>query len=704
MIGVTPRGHGPESTRSGRIGGGRPDQAHYSAKSVSTSAQPNGKAAKPGGFLRLLTEVWPFVRPQRWLLLLGFGLMAINRVAGLALPASTKFLVDNVVGKRQVHLLAPLALAILAATAIQGVTSYTLTQLLSKAAQRMIAELRRQVQSHIGRLSIAFHDANKTGALVTRIMSDVEGLRNLIGTGLVEFVGSLMTAAFALIVLLRISPFMTGVAFVILVGFAIALNKAIGMIRPIYRARSRLNAEVSGRLTESLAGVRVVKGYHAEEREEEVFSGGVQRLLDNVLKTLTATSVMSLSSTVLLGLVSALIMYLGTRQILAGTMTLGTFLTYVAFLALLVAPVFQIVNIGTQLTEGMAGLERTRDILRENREDADPHRTVAIGPVLGEIEFQDVGFAYTEGKQVLHDVSFLARPGSATALVGPSGAGKSTIIGLIAAFHVPTAGRVLVDAIDLSTVRLDSYRVQLGVVLQDTFLFDGTIRENVAFSRPTASEEDVLKACRIARVDEFAESFPDKYETVVGERGVKLSGGQRQRISIARAILADPRILILDEATSSLDSESEALIQEGLSYLMRGRTTFVIAHRLSTIRRADQILVVEEGRIIERGTHESLYRLGGRYFELYTKQHGLQSNLFLAPGEGDSVPGESLQESARHGSGARLGARLGDDSGDDSGDGRARPNGSGDADPASGSADTDASIARAARLLSGSTS
>jgi ABC-type multidrug transport system fused ATPase/permease subunit len=614
--------------------------------------------------------------------------MAINRVAGLALPASTKFLVDNVVGKRQVNLLGPLALAILAATAIQGVTSYTLTQLLSKAAQRMIAEFRKQVQAHIGRLSIAFHDANKTGALVTRIMSDVEGLRNLIGTGLVEFVGSVMTGIFALIVLLRISAFMTGLAFAILIGFGIALNKAIGTIRPIYRARSRLNAEVSGRLTESLAGVRVVKGYHAEEREEQVFSGGVQRLLDNVLKTLTATSVMSLSATVLLGMVSALIMYLGTRRILAGTMTLGTFLTYVAFLALLIAPVFQIVNIGTQLTEGMAGLERTRDILRENREDADARRTVAIGPVAGEIEFENVAFAYNEGKPVLHDVNFMARPGSATALVGPSGAGKSTIIGLIAAFHVPTSGRVLVDGVDLSTVRLESYRVQLGVVLQDTFLFDGTIRENVAFSRPSASEQDVLAACRIARVDEFADAFPDQYETVVGERGVKLSGGQRQRISIARAILADPRILILDEATSSLDSESEALIQEGLSYLMRGRTTFVIAHRLSTIRRADQILVVEAGRIIERGTHESLYGLGGRYFELYTKQHGLQANLFLAPGEGDSLPGELVQD-----------AVPGEVA--DGGDGANRGNGG---NGGAAQADRESGIARAARLLRGGAS
>ena len=628
---------------------------------------------KAAGLVHLLKEAWPFIRPQRVLLLFGLLLMAINRLAGLVLPASTKFLVDNVIGKRQIRLLAPLALAIVAATAIQGITSFTLTQLLSKAAQRMIAELRKQVQAHIGRLSISFHDANKTGTLVSRIMSDVEGLRNLMGTGLVELVGSLMTASFALVVLLRISVFMTTVASAILLAFALGLNRAIGTIRPIFRARSKLNAEVSGRLTESLGGVRVVKGYHAEGREEEVFAGGVQRLLDNILKTLTATSIMSLSSTVLFGIVSSLILYLGTRRIVAGTMTLGTFLTYVAFLAMLVAPVSQIVSIGTQLTEGMAGLERTQDILAESPEEQDPKRTVLIGKIVGEVEFENVDFTYTEGKQVLYDVNFRARPGSVTALVGPSGAGKSTIIGLIAAFYAPVSGRVLVDGIDLSTVRLSSYRTQLGVVLQETFLFDGTIRENVSFSRPGASEEEMKAACRIARVDEFAESFEQGYDTLVGERGVKLSGGQRQRISIARAILADPRILILDEATSSLDSESEALIQQGLSYLMQGRTTFVIAHRLSTIRRAHQILVMEAGRIIERGTHESLYAAGGRYFELYTRQHGLQANLFLAPGEGDT-PGDSVNNGGANGNDAE-----------------------GEA------ADNESNISRAARILRGQT-
>jgi len=431
---------------------------------------------------------------------------------------------------------------------------------------------------------------------------------------------------------------MTLLAFAFLVGFGLVLNRAFGTIRPIFRERGKINAEVTGRLMESLGGVRVVKGYHAEEREEKVFASGVQRLLDNVLKTLTSTSVMSLSSTVMLGIVGAVVMYVGTRQIVAGTLTLGGFFTYTLFMGFLVAPIFQIVAIGTQLTEALAGLERTREILAEKREDADPRRTVVLPAISGDIAFEDVKFAYEEGKEVLHGVSFHAPPGTVTALVGPSGSGKTTIIGLVAAFHVPTGGVARVDGVDLSTVRLDSYRSALGVVLQETFLFDGTIRENVAFSRPEAGEEEILRACQIARVDEFAEGFEKKYGTVVGERGVKLSGGQRQRVSIARAILADPRILILDEATSSLDSESEALIQEGLSFLMKGRTTFVIAHRLSTIRRSDQILVVEGGLIAERGTHETLYAAHGRYYEMYTKQHGVETNLFLAPGEGDEKP------------------------------------------------------------------
>jgi len=615
------------------------------------SAENEQKKEKRKNAWKNLPDVWALIKPRRGLLALGFLLMAVNRVAGLVLPASTKYFVDNVIGKRQVQLLTPIVLAVLAATILQGLTSFTLTQLLSKSAQKMITELRRQVQAHIGRLSISFYDANKTGVLVSRIMSDVEGVRNLIGTGLVEFVGGLMTAIFALVYLIHTSVTMTALAFGILLVFAVGINKAFKTIRPIFRARPKINAEVTGRLTESLGGVRVVKGYHAEEREEKVFSAGVQRLLENVLKTLTATSLMSLSGAGLMGLVSALIMEFGGHKVLSGGMTLGQFFSFNIFLGLLVAPVFQIVAIGTQITEAITGLERTREILNEKQEDADPRRNVTLDRMTGYVAMEDVGFAYDSRKEVLHDVSFQSEPGTVTALVGPSGAGKSTIIGLIAAFYVPASGRVLVDGVDLATVKLDSYRTQLGVVLQETFLFDGTIRENVAFARPDASEEEIMAACRIARVDEFAEPFEQKYDTVVGERGVKLSGGQKQRVSIARAILADPRILILDEATSSLDSESEALIQEGLRYLMRGRTTFVIAHRLSTIRRAEQILVIEAGRIIERGTHESLYAQGGRYFDLYTKQHAVETNLFLAPGEGDALSEVERADASANGRG-----------------------------------------------------
>lgn len=600
---------------------------------ADSATQDKANSAQMKQPWKLLPDVWALLKPRRSILVGGFALMVLNRLCSLVLPASTKYLIDNVIQKRQIQLLVPIVVAVLAATVIQGISSYSLTQLMSKSAQRMITELRIKVQAHIGRLPVAFYDRNKTGALLSRIMSDVEGVRNLLGTGIIGFVGGILTAIFALIYLFRASVVMTLAASAGLVIFGLSLSRAFKFVRPIYRARPKINAEVTGRLTESLGGVRVVKGYHAEEREEKVFFAGAQRLLDNVLKTLTATSLMSLSATVLVGIIGAVIMFLGAHQMLSGKMTTGTFFSYTMFLAMLVAPVVQIASIGPQITEALAGLERTREVLKEIPENVDVSRTIEMGRIEGRVEFQNVDFSYDPNKPVLCDVSFTSEPDRITALVGPSGAGKSTIIGLIAAFYAPTGGRVLVDGIDLAKVKLDSFRRQLGVVLQDSFLFDGSIRDNVAFGRPDATEEEILAACRVARVDEFAEAFEKKYDTIVGERGVKLSGGQKQRVSIARAILADPRILILDEATSSLDSESEALIQEGLRYLMRGRTTFVIAHRLSTIRRADQILVVESGRIIERGTHESLYAAGGRYFDLYTKQHGLQENLFLAPGE-----------------------------------------------------------------------
>lgn len=604
---------------------------------MSPASKPGDKKFQMERLKAVWPEVWKLMRPRRGLLAIGFVLMVCNKLAGFVLPYSSKFLIDNVVARHQTGLLRPIVFAVLLATVIQGVTSFSLTQLLSKAAQRLITELRQQVQAHVSRLPVTYYDSNKTGALVSRIMSDVEGVRNLLGTGLVDFVGGIVAAAIALVLLLRISVPLTLMAVGSLACFAIVLNKAFSTIRPIFRERGKINAEVTGRLTESLGGVRVIKGYHAEQREESVFATGVRRLLDNVMRTLTATSLMSLSASLLLGIVGGATMYIGGRQMLAHTLSPGSYFSYNFLLVFLVAPIMQIVSIGTQLTEALAGLERTQEVMRERPEDRDPKRVMELAEMVGQVEFDNVSFSYDGSHEVLHNISFRSEPGTVTALVGSSGSGKSTTIGLICAFYVPTQGTIRVDGVDLSTVRLDSYRTRLGVVLQESFLFDGTIRENVAFSRPEASEEEIMRACRIARVDEFAELFADKYNTIVGERGVKLSGGQRQRISIARAILAEPRILILDEATSSLDSESEQMIQHGLSYLMQGRTTFVIAHRLSTIRRADQIMVMEQGRIVESGTHEELYAARGRYYDLYTRQHGVENNLFLAPGEGDAV-------------------------------------------------------------------
>lgn len=589
-------------------------------------------------------ELWPDIRrligERKGTLLIGLCLILLSRGAGFVLPASTKYLVDDVITGDKPDLLGPLVLAVMAATVVQAATAFLLMQILSKSAQALIAEMRRTVQEHVGRLPIAFYDTTQTGVLVSRIMSDVEGIRNLVGTGLVQLVGGLLTSVVAFVVLLYISPSMTLMSVALVGVFILILQRAFATLRPAFRERRKMRGEVTGRLTESLGGVRVIKGYHAEAREASVFSDGVQRILENIYKTLTGTALVSVSAQLLLGGMGGLIMWTGGQRVLSGTMTLGDVASFTIFSAMFVAPLFQIVDISTQLMEAFAGLERTREVLNERPEDQDPRRTKAIGTLEGRIRFEQVGFGYDKDKQVLHDVDFEAQPGTVTALVGSSGSGKSTIIGLVSAFHNPQQGRVLVDGADLAELQLSSFRTQLGVVLQDTFLFAGSIRENVAFGRPGASQEEILEACRIGRVDEFAEEFEKGYDTIVGERGVRLSGGQRQRVSIARAVLADPRILILDEATSSLDSESEALIQEGLSYLMKGRTTFVIAHRLSTIRRADQILVVEGGRIVERGDHDELYALEGRYFELYNKQHGLEANLFLAPGEGDAVAGD----------------------------------------------------------------
>jgi len=615
----------------------RAERSPHGRSARSVQADPPKR--KPN-LRKLWPEIWALVSPRKGLLLFGLCLMAINRVAGLVLPFTSKPLLDKVLSSQHPHpeMLPKIIALVFSAMVVQAITSFSLTQLLSKAGQRLIAEMRRQVQRHVGLLSVAYYDENRTGTLVARIMTDVEGVRNLVGTGLVEFVGGLLTAVLAFLYLLHLSVTVTLTVFVVMGSFVFVLQYGFKVIRPIFRERGKINAEVTGRLTESLGGVRVIKGYHAEEREAGVFSAGVDRLLDNVMKSLTMTSSLSAASTTVLGLVSGIVMWLGGHNVLGNTWTVGTYFQYNMFLAFMVAPVFQIVNIGTQLSEAFAGLDRTNEIMSELEENQSPARTEKMPPIQGMVRFDDVEFEYEAEKPVLHGISFVATPGTVTALVGSSGSGKSTIISLLCAFHTPTKGRVIVDGVDLAHVDLDTFRSQLGVVLQDSFLFDGTIRENILFSRPDATEEQFLFACRTARVDEFAERFPETYDTIVGERGVKLSGGQRQRLSIARALLADPRILILDEATSSLDSESEAMIQAGLNQLMQGRTTFVIAHRLSTIRRADQILVVEQGRIVERGNHAELFAMGGRYYDLYIRQHGLETNLFLAPGEGDAVP------------------------------------------------------------------
>ena len=590
-----------------------------------------------------LKKLWPqikaLVKPRLGLLVAGMGLMIINRVALLVMPYISKPLMDKVLNQDHPHpeLLPGIIAVVFTAMVVQAITSFALTQLLSKAGQRLIAEMRSQVQRHVGLLSVKYYDENRTGTLVARIMTDVEGVRNLVGTGLVEFVGGLFTAILAFVYLLHLSASVTLTAFAVMGAFVFVLQYAFRILRPIFRERGKINAEVTGRLTESLGGVRVIKGYHAEDREAGVFAVGVGRLLDNVMKSLTMTSALAATATTAVGLLTAIVMSMGGHLIMAHRWTFGDYLSYNMFLVFMTAPIFQIVAIGTQLTEAFAGLDRTNELMAELEENQSPDRTLKLPPIQGNVRFEGVEFAYDPDTPVLHGVSFTAEPGTVTALVGSSGSGKSTIISLLCAFHTPSKGRVLVDEVDLAQVNLDTFRTQLGVVLQESFLFDGTIRENILFSKPDATEAQFLFACRTARVDEFAERYPEAYDTLVGERGVKLSGGQRQRLSIARALLAEPRILILDEATSSLDSESEAMIQAGLNQLMKGRTTFVIAHRLSTIRRADQILVVEGGLIVERGNHAKLYAQRGRYYDLYTRQHGLEANLFLAPGEGDVV-------------------------------------------------------------------
>lgn len=562
---------------------------------------------------------WTIVWPRRRLVLVGLVLVGVNRLSGLVLPGSTKYLIDNVIAERDTGLLKVLLAVVGGAILVQALTSYLLTRLLSVEAQHLISVLRAQMQEHIIRLPISFFDNTKSGALVSRIMTDVEGVRNLVGTGLVQLVGGSLTAVVALVLLIRISPQMTLYAFVPLVVFGLISMKAFAHIRPIFRKRGAINAEVTGRLTETLNGIRVIKGFHAEPQEYKVFAAGADRIFQNVRDSLTTTSLMTSLATLLMGLGSVIIMGIGGTMIIRGQMTVGEFVSFTLYLAFLVAPIIQMSNIGTQMTEAFAGLDRMEEILSMETEGEETGRTVALDRIKGDIAFENVSFAYADS-EVLIDVSFEAPAGTVTALVGSSGSGKSTIAGLTASFRIPTRGVVRVDGQDLRTVRLDSYRTHLGVVLQDEFLFEGTIRENILFARPGASDDQLMAAVHAAHVSEFTDRFGDGLDTLIGERGVKLSGGQRQRVSIARALLADPRILILDEATSSLDTESEAFIQESLAGLMSGRTTLVIAHRLSTIRRAQQILVLEGGRIVERGTHNELIGRTGRYHDLYLYQ------------------------------------------------------------------------------------
>jgi ABC-type multidrug transport system fused ATPase/permease subunit len=615
--------------------------------------EPAKKKAPP--LAVALRDAKELLAARRGRLALGFGILLVNRVSGLVLPGTTKFLLDEVITKGHREMLGRLVLAAGGATLVQAVTGFSLSQLLGKAAQRSITEMRRRVQRHVGRLTVSYFDQTKVGALLSRVMTDAEGIRNLVGTGLVEVFGGLVTAVLALGILFYLNAKLTVIALAVLSLFSLVLLYAFKTLRPLFRERSRINAEVSGRLTESFSGIRVVKAYRAERREALVFSKGVHRLFRNVAKTMTGFSAVSAFSTLLLGVVGVAIMWIGARDVIAHRMTIGSFFSFTLYLGLLVGPVVQIVSIGSQITEAFAGLERIREIRNELAEDAgDPDR-LALPPLSGRVEFEDVHFEYQKGVPVIRGVSFVAEPGTSTALVGTSGSGKSTLIGLVAAFYRPTAGRILVDGFDLAKVRLMDYRSQLGVVLQDNFLFDGTVLENIAYARPEASLEEVRRAAAIARCDDFVEKLPDGYDTIVGERGVKLSGGQRQRVAIARAILADPRILILDEATSSLDSESEALIQEGLTELMKGRTTFVIAHRLSTIRRADTILVVEGGLIVERGRHAELLALGGRYADLYNRQYGVEANLFRNPGE-SAEPARDREVAAATLADARIGS------------------------------------------------
>ena len=577
---------------------------------------PSKKISKSSLRHAFRTIIWP----RRKLVAIGIGLIVLNRVAGLVLPASTKYLIDDALGTGESDVFLPLLGLIAAAGLVGAASSFTLTRLLSVEAQHLIAELRSQVQRHVLGLPVRAFEETRSGELVSRIMDDVEGVRNLVGTGLVQLVGGIVTATASLVFLLRIDWVMTLLALVPLAFFALVSTRAFGRLRPAFRERGRIRAEVTGRLTEALGGIRVIKGFHAIESESRIFHAGVLRVFENVKTTLTTTAAVTSLGTFFAALASVVILGYGGWRVLEGDLTLGDLFSFTLFLAFLVGPILQMANIGTQMTEAFAGLDRTAELLSRPREDDDPARTAKLPPLEGHLVFEDVGFAYDGDKEVVRDISFEIEPGKTVALVGSSGSGKSTLAALAVSFLTPGRGTVKVDGVDLATVELASYRSQLGLVLQDDFLFDGTIRENLLFARPDAEPEELEDAARRAYVSEFADGLPDGLDTLIGERGVKLSGGQRQRVTLARAILARPRILLLDEATSSLDTESESFIQDSLETLLEGRTTFVIAHRLSTIQRADLILVIEDGEVVERGRHEELMALEGRYHRLYTLQ------------------------------------------------------------------------------------
>jgi ATP-binding cassette, subfamily B, putative efflux pump len=617
-------------TRShGARGGGR-EGAGRSALAARTDDPAKKKKVN---YANAWQEARVLIIARSGRLTLGLVLMLINRIAGLVLPASSKYLIDDVIGKHHAQLLVPLALAAGAATLVQAISSFALSQVLGVAAQRAITDMRRRVEAHVARLPVGYFDSTKAGVLISRIMTDAEGIRNLVGNGLVQLIGSIVTAVFALAYLFYLNWLLTLVNIIALGSFGAAMALAFNRLRPLFRERGKINAEVTGRLNETLGGIRIVKTYTAEKREELVFTKGVHKLFRNVAQSITGVSAITTFSTAIIGIIGVIIIIVGGRSILAGRMTVGELFNYILFTGLLAAPVVQIASIGTQISEAFAGLDRIRELMQMATEDQEDAAKAPLGEIAGEVVFEDVTFEYTAGTPVLKRVSFTAPAGTTTALVGSSGSGKSTLISLVMAFNRPKSGRIIVDGKDLADVRLRDFREQLGVVLQDNFLFDGTIADNIRYGKPSATLDEIKRVSLIAHADEFISQFERGYDTIVGERGVKLSGGQRQRVSIARAILADPRILVLDEATSSLDSESEAMIQDGLKSLRHGRTTFVIAHRLSTIRSADQILVLEAGEIVERGTHAQLIALGGRYRTLYDKQYRFEADRFINDGE-----------------------------------------------------------------------